>query len=76
MSRNKWTTRPYQIQDGDSVAIKVVAVAGTNNDWAAYEGPTTWSDEQVASQGDKLAKNQVGKLFHVMSASGRRYRDD
>lgn len=76
MFRNKWTTRPFQIQDGNRVAIKVVAVAGTNNDWAAYEGPTDWPDEKVASEGDKLAKNQVGKLFHVMSASGRRYRND
>ena len=74
MFRDKWNTRPYQINDGDMVAAKVVAVAGTNNDWAAYEGPTDWSDEMVATQGDKLTKGQAGKLFHVMSASGRKYR--
>lgn len=66
--RDKWTTSPSDIQDGDRCAIKVVGVAGYDNDWAAYWGPTEWSDEQVAESGVKLTKEEaevLGYLFQL-----------
>lgn len=63
---------PSCVLDGDAFAIKVVAVAGYDGDWTAYVGPTDWTDEQVAEQGDKLTEAQAGALFYVMQL--RRYR--
>ncbi len=72
--KNKWTTKPIDVEYDDCFAIKVVAVAGYANDWAAYEGPTDWSDEKVARNGDKLTAAEAEPLFHVMTASRRHYR--
>ena len=67
-------TSPSDIEPGDAFAIKIVAVAGYVDDWAAYIGPAHWSDERVATQGDKLSPEQAGPLFYVLRASGRVYR--
>ena len=67
-------TRPTDVLWGDAFAIKVVAVAGYANDWAAYIGPSDWTDERVAEQGDKLSPEQAGPLFYVLRESGRTYR--
>jgi len=67
-------TSPSCVQDGDAVILKVVGIAGFNNDWAAYCGPSDWSDEMVAEQGSKLAYEQVESLFYVFKWCGRRYR--
>lgn len=64
--------KPCDVRDGDMFAIKVIAIAGHAGDWAAYYGPTSWPDERVAEVGEKLACDQVEKLFYVMC--GRSYR--
>ena len=56
-----------------SPSIKVVAVAGHDNDWSAYMGPSDWTDEEVAQSGDKLPKEQAEPLFYVLRTL-RRYR--
>ena len=72
--KNHYTTRPCDVEDGDAFAIKVVATAGYGNDWAAYIGPSNWTDERVAAQGDKLSPEQAAPLFSVLHRSGRHYR--
>lgn len=67
------TTRPIDVESMDAFAIKVVAVAGYNGDWAAYCGPTDWTDDKVAEQGIKLFHTQAENLFYVMLL--RTYRD-
>ena len=73
--KNKETIRPSDVEPDDAFAIKVVAVAGYDNDWAAYYGPSNWSDEMVAKSGDKLSTAQAEPLFYVLAASGRHYRE-
>ena len=73
--KNKHTTQPQDVRPDDAFAVKVVAVAGYNLDWAAYEGPTEWPDEKVIREGDKLIRKQAEPLFYVLRASGRSYRD-
>ena len=73
--KNFVTTRPNEVECNDAFAIKVVAVAGHADDWAAYYGPSEWSKEQVAQSGNKLAKEQAEPLFYVMRNSGRYYRE-
>lgn len=73
--KNPVTTRPGEVEDRDAFAIKVVAVAGFDNDWAAYYGPPEWSKERAAQSGDKLAREQAEPLFYVMRNSGRCYRE-
>ena len=72
--RNKVSVSPSDVQRNDCFAIKVVAVAGYANDWAAYEGPSDWCDERVAASGTKLSEAQAKPLFYVMARSGRTYR--
>ena len=66
---------PSDVRDRDTFPIKVVAIAGTGNDWAAYYGPTDWTDERVAMHGDKLSQEQAMPLFYVLRNSGRYYRE-
>ena len=73
--KNKITTRPDQIEASDAFAIKIVAVAGKDNDWAAYQGASWWDDERIASEGDKLLREAAEPLFYCLAMSGRRYRD-
>ena len=72
--RNMSYTRPADVADGDGFALKIVAVAGHNNDWAAYYGPTDWTDEAVGEQGIKLHEEQAVPLFYVLRNSRRTYR--
>ena len=72
--KNLITTSPSDVEPGDAFAIKVVAVAGYADDWAAYIGPSYWPGERVAEQGDKLSPEQAGPLFYVLRESGRTYR--
>jgi len=65
---------PSNVKDRDTFPIKVVAVAGHGNDWAAYYGPTNWTDKQVAQSGDKLLECQAKPLFFALRESGRHYR--
>lgn len=72
--KNLVTTSPSEVKDGDAFAVKIVARAGRADDWAAYFGPSEWTDEEVASSGDKLDKEAAEALFYVMRNSGRMYR--
>jgi len=73
--RNHYTVSPDDVQADDCFALKVVAVAGYGHDWAAYSGPTDWTDQEVVACGDKLSREQGEPLFYIMRASGRHYRD-
>lgn len=73
--KNKVTTSPSDVEPNDAFAIKVVAVVGHGNDWAAYIGPSDWTDTRVADSGDKLLASQANPLFYVLAASGRTYRE-
>ena len=44
-------------EDGGMIAFKVVVVNGFDSDYAAYYGPTEWSDEEIAAGGYKLPRN-------------------
>ena len=65
---------PSDVKDRDTFPIKVVAIAGHGDDWAAYYGPTDWTDEEIAHNGEKLLKHQAEPLFFVLRNSGRHYR--
>ena len=73
--KDKMEAVPYEIVTNDTVAIKVVAVAGHDNDWAAYWGASWWDDERIAAEGAKLSREGAEPLFYCMTMSGRRYRD-
>jgi hypothetical protein len=59
---------------GTYAAYRVVAVKGQIEDWAAYKGPSDWSDEMICSNGNKIPENAARELFYVFDASGMRYR--
>ena len=73
--KNLMRVSPSDVQDNDAFALKVVAVALPGGFWRAYRGPSDWSDERVAAQGDLLLEEQAGPLFYVLRASGRRYEE-
>lgn len=58
----------------DAVVIKVCAVRGWENDWAAYKGLSNWPDEEVVSSGDKLSEEAATALFPNFAASRLAYR--
>lgn len=66
------TTRPSDVKADDISAVKLVAVAGYDNDWACYSGPTTWCNEHVAREGDKVSEEEAGVFSYLMQL--RRYR--
>jgi len=65
---------PAELKPEDNLGYKVIAVIGYGHDWAAYRGLTTWSDEDVASSGDKLSKKAAEALFYAPVAAGLHYR--
>jgi hypothetical protein len=74
--KNAFYTRPSEVEAGDCFPMKVVAVMGVANDWAAYWGPTDWSDERVVREGDKLPPHRVERLFFDLpQRAGRTYRE-
>jgi len=72
--KNKLTVKPDELEPGDCLAIKVVAVVGHARDWAAYYGPTGWADEQVANRGSKIDEAAAERLFPVVVWAGLRWR--
>ena len=60
-------TSPQRIAKGTRVPVKVVAVVGYSNDWAAYIGPSDWTDEQISKDGDKVSEDAAVNLFPAMS---------
>jgi hypothetical protein len=39
----------------DIVAVKMVTVIGWGGDFAVYQGPTDWTDQEVSERGDKVS---------------------
>ena len=62
--KDPYHTKPCNIRPGDCFALKIVAVVGHNNDWAAY----------VASNGMKLTHHEAGDVFGVLPRVGLTYR--
>lgn len=74
--KNKVTTNPGDVKPLDAFAIKVVAwVHGGGYSWAAYYGPSDWTDEQVAFSGDVLLEEAARSMFYVLDATGILYED-
>lgn len=71
---NPVTVHPNDLTAGMRLGFKVIAVIGSGNDWAAYRGLTDWTDEEVATGGDKLSQEQAEALFYAPVALGLRYR--
>jgi hypothetical protein len=69
---NKFNTSPSDVKADDWCALKIVAVAGYGNDWACYVGPTDWSDEHVASNGNKVSEEEASIFAYLMQL--RSYR--
>ena len=65
---------PVTIEDGHREAVKIVAVAGRCDDWAAYIGSAEWSWRHVAEWGTKLDQATAEALFYNMAHSGRTWR--
>ena len=72
---NPATVIPNDLKPGDKLGYKIIAVIGNANDWAAYEGLTDWSDDEVAKGGDKLSKDAAEALFYAPVAAGLEYRE-
>lgn len=64
--KNHYTTMPGDVEPNDAFAMKVVAVVGKIGDWAAYWGPPSWSNENVARKGCKLSAEAAVPLFPVL----------
>lgn len=43
--------------------FKLVAVEGSNNDYAAYYGPAEWTDGEVADNGHKVTEEVANFFF-------------
>jgi len=52
--------------------LRVVAVRGDANDWAAYAGPASWSEQMIREHGNKLLESDAARLFPILRAD--RYR--
>jgi hypothetical protein len=52
----------------DTVTVKIVAVIGHGEQWAAYLGLSDWTDDKVARDGDKLLAIAAEALFPTIAA--------
>jgi len=72
--RNKYTVRADDVSSGDAFAIKIVAVAHADGvSWAAFWGPSAWSDQRVADSGNVIGEEEATALFNVLAYTDRRY---
>ena len=65
---------PVTIEDGAVAFVKIVAVAGRCDDWAAYIGPGDWPWERIRDWGTKLDQATAEALFYNMAHSERSWR--
>ena len=73
---NPVTARPIDLRPDDKLGFKIIAVIGwSGQDWCAYEGLTDWTDEEVASGGDKIGKEVAELLFSAPVKMGLEYRE-
>ena len=74
-TKNPVTMVPANLKPEDRLGFKIIAViGGTGLDWAAYKGLTSWPDDQVAMNGDKLDQATAEALFYAPEAAGLKYR--
>lgn len=66
--------KPDELQPGDHIGVKVVAVIGFNKDWAAYMGPSFWTDDVVSRRGDKISEEAAERMFDAPVEAGLSYR--
>jgi hypothetical protein len=52
--------------------VKIVAILGQADDWAAYVGEMNHSVNEIASNGLKVNKEQVKDLFPVLNIANYR----
>ena len=72
--RDKYETSPGEVESGDAFAVKIVAVAHPDGvTWAAYIGPSDWSDQNVADGGIPIKQVEAERLFPVLANTSRRY---
>ncbi len=69
---NPYVVHPGEITDGDRFGYKVICVV-RKNAWAAYRGPTLWSDGKVASAGDLVLEEVASLLFPSVATLGLIY---
>lgn len=62
---------PNHFKPSDMVAVKIVAVVGYGNTYAAYAGPASWPDEKVACEGNKISQTAGEMLFPSIAALHR-----
>lgn len=71
---NPYLVQAREIAGGDRYGYKVVAVIDESwNGWRAYRGPTSWTDQQVADNGDAVSEETARALFPTLAAAGRIY---
>lgn len=60
--------RRFTPEDNRVVAVfKFVAVKAPDGSWAAYYGPATWTDDHIASGGEKMPRDGARRLFPNIS---------
>jgi len=65
---NPFVIEPEELVPGDKLGYKIIASVGQAGfDWAAYFGPTTWTDAQICNNGDKLRESQATALFPTLA---------
>jgi hypothetical protein len=69
VSRNAYNERPVNMVPGNIYGYKIIAVIYSGGFWCAYRGLTAWSDEQVASEGDKIEEEAARSLFPTIANS-------
>jgi hypothetical protein len=71
---NAYQVRPDEVKGGDRFGYKVVAVVDEYVPiWRAYFGPSSWTDDHVARNGDALTEAQAFALFPALAATDRNY---
>lgn len=66
-----WRPRRHTSHEAYEI-VRVVAVEGAVNDWAAYESPISWPAEKTMEEGDKLNEEEAARLFPFLKIE--RYR--
>lgn len=65
---NAYQISGAEVKKGDRFGYKVIAVVDPVYGWAVYRGPTGWSDERVAAEGDKVSNDVAVSLFPTLAA--------
>lgn len=63
---NPYVVSPSEVQDRDRYGYKIIATV-SGPFWCAYRGPTGWSDEKVAAEGDAISQKIAELLFPSLS---------